>query len=68
MRKRITLLIAALMMALTMSFGSVAAFAVPPSEDEQPNGNCGPVKDPAPGLVCVKGGGKPSMQPYGQVK
>jgi len=27
MRKRITLLIAALMMALTMSFGSVAAFA-----------------------------------------
>ena len=28
MRKRITLLIAALMMALTMSFGSVAAFAI----------------------------------------
>jgi len=27
MRKRITLLIAALMMALSMSFGSVAAFA-----------------------------------------
>ena len=27
MRKRITLLVAALMLALTMSFGSVAAFA-----------------------------------------
>ena len=30
MRKRITLLIAALMMALTMSFGAAGAFAVPP--------------------------------------
>ena len=30
MRKRITLLIGALMLALTMSFGSVAAFADPP--------------------------------------
>jgi hypothetical protein len=30
MRKRISLLIAALMLALTMSFGSVAAFADPP--------------------------------------
>ena len=29
MRKRISLLIAALMLALTMSFGSMAAFAVP---------------------------------------
>jgi hypothetical protein len=29
MRKRISLLIAALMLALTMSFGSVAAFAAP---------------------------------------
>jgi len=29
MRKRITLLIAALMLALTMAFGSVAAFAAP---------------------------------------
>jgi len=68
MRKRITLLISALMVALTMSFASVAALAAPPSEDEQPNGNCGPIKDPPPGLVCVKGGGPPSVQPYGQVK
>ena len=30
MRKRISLLVAALMVALTMSFGSVAAFAAPP--------------------------------------
>ena len=29
MRKRITLLVAALMLALTMSFGSMAAFAAP---------------------------------------
>jgi len=29
MRKRITLLVAALMLALTMAFGSVAAFAAP---------------------------------------
>jgi hypothetical protein len=29
MRKRITLLIAALMLALTMTFGSMAAFAAP---------------------------------------
>ena len=32
MRKRISLLIAALMLALTMSFGSVAAFAAPLEE------------------------------------
>ena len=65
MRKRISLLIAALMLALTMSLGG-AVFAVPPSEDEQPNGNCGPVKNPPPGLVCVKGEGKPHMEPKGQ--
>jgi hypothetical protein len=52
MRKRITLLIAALMMALTMSFGAVgAAFAAPanphppkeesgPSDDAQAPGTC----------------------------
>jgi hypothetical protein len=52
MRKRITLLIAALMMALTMSFGAVgAAFAAPanpkpppeesgPSDDAQSPGTC----------------------------
>jgi hypothetical protein len=33
MRKRITLLIAALTLALTMAFGSVAAFAASPAEE-----------------------------------
>ena len=33
MRKRITVLIAALMLALTMAFGSVAAFAASPAEE-----------------------------------
>ena len=42
MRKRITLLIVALMLALTMSFGSVAAFAAPanphpPKEESGPS-------------------------------
>ncbi len=57
MRKRITLLVAALMMALTMSFGSVAAFA---AIDEGPgrgnpdttaSGKCPPGqnKDTSPG-------------------
>ena len=69
MRKRISTMFVALMLALTMFVGTAAAaLAVPPSEDEQPNGNCGPHKDPPPGLVCVKGGGPPSLQPYGQVK
>ena len=40
MRKRITLLIAALMMALTMSFGSVAAFADPDCDQVPNNKNC----------------------------
>jgi len=44
MRKRITLLIAALMLALTMSFGSVAAFAAPP-----------PCEPGAPGCKTVEG-------------
>ena len=67
MRKRISLLIAALMLALTMSMGGAgAAFAAPPSEDEQPNGNCGPHKNPPPGLVCVKGEGKTHMETKGQ--
>ena len=34
MSKRITVLVAALMLALTMAFGSVAAFAAPPAEQE----------------------------------
>ena len=46
MRKRITLLIAALMLALTMSFGSVAAFAAQNNQpgagnpDLTPTGKC----------------------------
>jgi Family of unknown function (DUF6520) len=47
MRKRITLLIAALMVALTMSFGSVAAFAAngfvtttTNPKDKETSGNC----------------------------
>ena len=67
MRKRISLLIAALLVALTMSFGgAAAAFAAPPEEDENPKGNCGPIKNPPPGLVCVKGEGKPHLAPSGQ--
>ena len=48
MRKRITLLVAALMMALTMSFGSVAAFAAINDQpgkgnpDLTPTGKCAP--------------------------
>ncbi len=39
MRKRITLLVAALMMALTMAFGGAgAAFADPPFRTENPGG------------------------------
>ena len=34
MRKRITLLVAALMLTLTMAFGSLAAFAAPPSQEQ----------------------------------
>ena len=67
MLKRISLLIvAALMAAMMMVATAGAVFAVPPSEDEQPNGNCGPVKNPPPGLVCVKGEGKPHMEPSGR--
>jgi Tfp pilus assembly major pilin PilA len=46
MRKRITLLIAALMLALTMSFGSVAAFAAK-TTTEPPE---------SPGTCTVKAG------------
>ena len=42
MRKRISLLVAALIMALTMSFGSVVAFAkVTTSESNPPGGGGG---------------------------
>jgi hypothetical protein len=46
MRKRITLLVAALMMALTMSFGSIGAFAAidegpgKGNPDTNPTGKC----------------------------
>jgi hypothetical protein len=56
MRKRITLLIAALMMALTMSFGSVAFAAVTEGNgngnpNTTPSGKCpaGQNKDTSPG-------------------
>jgi hypothetical protein len=57
MRKRITLLIAAVVMALTMSFGSVAAFAAIDegpgrgNPDTTPTGKCAPGqnKDTSPG-------------------
>jgi hypothetical protein len=39
MRKRISLLVAALMLALTMSFGSVAAFADSPACESQEKAN-----------------------------
>jgi hypothetical protein len=39
MRKRITLLVAAFMLALTMSFGSVAAFADSPRCEAQEKNN-----------------------------
>ncbi len=57
MRKRITLLVAALMMALTMSFGSFAAFAAIDegpgrgNPDTTPTGKCPPGqnKEASPG-------------------
>ena len=57
MRKRITLLVAALMMALTMSFGSFAAFAAIDegpgrgNPDTNPSGKCpkGQNKETSPG-------------------
>jgi hypothetical protein len=55
MRKRITLLIAALMLALTMSLGGAgAAFA------EKCRG-----EDIKPNQTCVKGGGPPQVQNSG---
>jgi hypothetical protein len=55
MRKRISLLIAALMLALTMSFGAVAAFAAPitcpgPQQPERVGGQ----------WVCVNPADNPS--------
>ena len=58
MRKRITLLIAALMMALSMSFGSVAAFA-----DNPHAGNSGHFKGSA--KPCKKGSNNPQCPPFG---
>jgi hypothetical protein len=53
MRKRISLLIAALMLALTMSFGSMAAFAAP---IECPGGQT--ATKTASGWDCVNKPGK----------
>ncbi len=59
MRKRITLLIAALMVALTMSFGSMAAFADPnctgPPTDRP--GSCHEGGKPGPSNFVGPGGG-----------
>ncbi len=55
MRKRITLLIAALMLALTMSFGSMAAFAAP---IDCPGGQV--ATKTASGWDCVNKGGNTS--------
>jgi hypothetical protein len=57
MRKRISLLVAAVVLALTMSFGSVAAFAAisdgpgKGNPDTTPTGKCAPGqnKDTSPG-------------------
>ena len=53
MRKRITLLVAALMLALTMSFGSVAAFADSPACEAQEKNNW-----ECQGSKLFNGGGK----------
>jgi hypothetical protein len=55
MRKRITLLVAALMLTLTMAFGSVAAFAAP---IDCPGGQT--ATKTASGWDCVNKGGNPS--------
>jgi len=55
MRKRISLLIAALMLALTMAFGSVAAFAAPITC----NGNQTATKT-ASGWQCINNGDNPT--------
>ena len=62
---QLNLALAAFLVA-ALSVSALSAFAAPPSEDENPKGNCGPIKDPPPGLVCVKGEGKPHLAPSGQ--
>jgi hypothetical protein len=55
MRKRVTLLVAALMMALTMSFGGVAFAKITPAEPpscESGGGNLPPGQQP----TCTGGG------------
>ncbi len=58
MRKRITLLVVALMMALAMSFGPVAAFA-----DNPHAGGSGHFKGSA--TPCKKGSNNPNCPPFG---
>jgi hypothetical protein len=58
MRKRISLLFVALMLALTMSFGAVAAFA-------QPNCTGKPSDRPASCLTSTKGQEEPGGGPPG---
>lgn len=65
--KRIGLLVMVALVATMMLVATAGmAFAAPPSEDEQPNGNCGPGKNLPRGLVRVKGEGKPHMEPSGR--
>ena len=64
MRKRITLLVAALMMALTMSFGGVAFGKITPKRCETQSGQQPPGQQP----TC-KGGGleqQPATNPAGK--
>ena len=63
MRKRITLLVTALMMALSMSLGGMAFAKISPPSCETPSGHTPPGQQP----VC-KGGGleqQPALNPAG---
>jgi hypothetical protein len=63
MRKRVTLLVAALMMALTMSFGGVAFAKIAPANCENGGGN-----QPAGQQPTCTGGGltqNPATNPSG---
>jgi hypothetical protein len=63
MRKRITLLVAALMLALAMSFGGLAFAKITPANCENGGGNIPPGQQP----VCQGGGltQNPATNPAG---
>jgi hypothetical protein len=54
MRKRITLLIAALMMALTMSFGAVGPAFAAPADPKPPPTESGPSDEPTTPGTCTE--------------